>query len=94
MILQHVCHGILYSLPRSRIYLVNRLEGMVERIHNTKKQLLFKHVFPVCNKLMDEYRAEIMPHVVSLFVRLYEIMGNNMFSHLSKFKEVRELIAK
>ena len=43
---------------------------------------------------MDEYKAEVMPHVVSLFIRMYDIMGNNMFSHLSKFKEVRELIAK
>lgn len=73
---------------------MNQLEKMVEDIHNSKKQLLFKHVFPVCNKLMDEYKAEIMPHVVSLFVTMYEVMGNNMFSHLSKFKEVRELIGK
>ena len=35
-----------------------------------------------------------MPHVINFFVQMYEIMGNNMFSHVSKFKEVRELIGK
>ena len=35
---------------------------------------------------MDEYKAELMPHVVSLFIRMYDVMGNNMFSHLTKFK--------
>lgn len=30
-----------------------------------------------------------MPHVVNLFDKLYEIMGNAMFGHLTKFKEVR-----
>jgi hypothetical protein len=35
-----------------------------------------------------------MPHVINFFVKMYEIMGNNMFSHVSKFKEVRELIGK
>ena len=29
MVLQHLCHGILYALPKSRIYLVNKLETMV-----------------------------------------------------------------
>jgi hypothetical protein len=43
---------------------------------------------------MEEYKAELMPHVVLLFDKLYDIMGNLMFSHLTKFKEVRELISK
>lgn len=43
---------------------------------------------------MDEYKAELMPHVVNVFSHMYDIMGNNMFSHITKFKEVRELIAK
>ena len=43
---------------------------------------------------MEEYKAELMPYVVNLFVKLYDIMGNQMFSHLTKFKEVRELIDK
>ena len=38
---------------------------------------------------MDEYKSDLMPHVVILFDTLYEIMGNAMFGHLSKFKEVR-----
>ena len=52
-ILQQICQGILYSLPKSRIYLLNKLQDYVEEIHNDRKQLLFKHVFPVLNKLMD-----------------------------------------
>lgn len=43
---------------------------------------------------MDEYKAELMPHVVNVFSHMYDIIGNNMFSHITKFKEVRELIAK
>jgi hypothetical protein len=43
---------------------------------------------------MDEYKSELMPHVIVLFEKLYELMGNGMFGHLSKFKEVRELIDK
>jgi hypothetical protein len=53
LMLQHVCHGILYTLPRSRLYLLVQLEGLLESIHEHKKQLLFKHVFPLLNKLMD-----------------------------------------
>lgn len=84
----------MFSLPKSRVYLVNKLRTLVSSIHAERKQLLFKHVFPTLNKLMDEYKSELMPHVINLFVELYEVMGNNMFSHLAKFKEVRELIAK
>ena len=87
--MQFLCHGILYSLPKSRIYLVNRLTEMLSTIHDEKKQLLYKNVFPFLNKLMDEYKSDLMPHVVILFDKLYEIMGNAMFGHLSKFKEVR-----
>jgi len=36
----------------------------------------------------------MMPHVIIMFEKLYELMGNAMFGHLSKFKEVRELIDK
>lgn len=93
-ILPHLCHGIQYALPKSRIALVNKLQMLIEPIFNERKQLLYKYVFPVLNKLMDEYRAELMPHVVNLFVHMYDILGNNMFSHITKFKEVRELIAK
>lgn len=92
--MQFLCHGILYSLPRSRIYLVNKLTEHLEFIHDEKRQLLYKNVFPLLNKLMEEYKAELMPHVVLLFDKLYEIMGNAMFGHLAKFKEVRELINK
>lgn len=52
LILQHVCHGILYSLPKSRIFLLVKLQDQIESIHNERKQLLFKHVFPLLNKLM------------------------------------------
>lgn len=81
-----MCQGILYSLPKSRIYLIIKLQELAPQIHSEKKQLLFKHVFPVLNKLMDEYKAELMPHVVNLFSILYDVMGNNMFSHITKFK--------
>lgn len=56
-ILQHICQGILYSLPKSRIYLLNKLQDQIEGIHNERKQLLFKYVFPLLNKLMDEYKS-------------------------------------
>jgi hypothetical protein len=35
---------------------------------------------------MDEYKSELMPTVVGVFDKLYELMGNQMFSHLTKFK--------
>jgi hypothetical protein len=89
LLLQFICHGILYALPRSRVWLVDQLNEQLEPIFNSKKQLLFKHVFPVLNKLMEEYKSELMPHVVLVFDRLYELMGNQMYGHLAKFKEVR-----
>lgn len=87
--MQFLCHGILYSLPKSRIHLLNELTSQLEFIHDEKRQLLYKNVFPLLNKLMEEYKAELMPHVVVLFDKMYEIMGNAMFGHLTKFKEVR-----
>lgn len=71
LILQHLCHGILYALPKSRLYLLVQLETMLEAIHDRRKQLLFKHVFPLLNKLMDEYKTELMPIVCTVFDRLY-----------------------
>jgi hypothetical protein len=53
VILQHLCHGIMYSLPKSRIYLLNILKDKVQDIHDKRKQLLFKYVFPLMNKLME-----------------------------------------
>lgn len=94
LILPHLCQGIQYSLPKSRVVLLNRLEDLIDPIYKQRKQLLYKYVFPLLNKLMDEYKTELMPHVVNIFSHMYEIMGNNMFSHITKFKEVRELIAK
>ena len=43
---------------------------------------------------MDEFKTELMPTVISVFDKLYELLGNLMFNHLTKFKEVRELIQK
>ena len=94
LIMQYLCHGILYTLPRSRIYLLQQLEACLEDVYSKKKQLLFKSVFPLLNKLMDEYKTELMPTVITVFDKLYELMGNLMFNHLTKFKEVRDLIEK
>ena len=94
LIMQYLCHGILYALPRSRVYLLQRLEGTLEDIYDRKRQLLFKSVFPVLNKLMEEYKTELMPYVITVFDKLYELMGNLMFNHLTKFKEVRDLIQR
>jgi hypothetical protein len=44
------------------------------------------------NKLMDEYKTEMMQYVVGVFTKLHDLMGNQMYSHLTKFKEVKELI--
>ena len=55
---------------------------------------MYKNIFPLINKLLDEYKTDLMSHVVNMLDRLYNIMGNAMFSHISKFKEVRELIGK
>lgn len=32
-ILPHLCHGILYALPKSRIMLVNKLQELIEPIY-------------------------------------------------------------
>ena len=32
--------------------------------------------------------------VCTVFDRLYELLGNLMFNHLTKFKQVREMIQK
>lgn len=92
-ILQYLSHGILYSLPKSRVHLLNKLKDKLEHIYDKKRQLLFKYVFPLMNKLMEEYKSEMIPSIVALFNKLYELMGNQMYSHLTKFKEVKELIS-
>ena len=91
-LLQYITHGILYSLPKSRVYLLNKLKEKTDEIHEKKKQLLFKYVFPLMNKLMDEYKSEMIPSMIAFFNKLYDCMGNQMYSHLTKFKEVKELV--
>ncbi len=91
-LLQYLTHGILYSLPKSRVYLLNKLREKIEEIHEKRKQLLFKYVFPLMNKLMDEYKSEMIPNMIAFFNKLHDSMGNQMYSHLTKFKEVKELV--
>ena len=84
--LQYLSHGVMYSLPKSRVYLLNKLKDKLEEIHEKRKQLLFKYVFPLMNKLMEEYKSEMIPSMIGCFNRLYDCMGNQMYSHLTKFK--------
>lgn len=44
------------------------------------------------NKLMDEYKSDMVPSMISFFNKLFDLMGNQMYSHLTKFKQVKELI--
>ena len=76
----------MYALPKSRVYLITKLRDKVEDIHEKKKQLLFKFVFPLLNKLMEEYKSEMLPSINGVFSKLFELMGNQMYSHLTKFK--------
>ena len=76
----------MYALPKSRVYLITKLRDKVEDIHEKKKQLLFKFVFPLLNKLMEEYKSEMLPSMNGVFSKLFELMGNQMYSHLTKFK--------
>ena len=66
LFIQYFCQGMLYALPRSRVYLVDQLSDLLETIYEEKRQLMYKNIFPLLNKLLDEYKTDLIPHVVNL----------------------------
>ena len=38
---------------------------------------------------MDEFKSDMVQSIILFFNKLFDIMGNQMYSHLTKFKQVK-----
>ena len=60
LILQHWCFGCLFSLPKSREFLLIRLIRLINKVNETKSALMTKHVLPMLDRLLDDKKTEIV----------------------------------
>ncbi len=92
LLLQHLCHGCLYSLPKSRTNLLCKLNKFVEPIYQNRMPLINKHIIPTINKLLEENKPEFTPLVVDLCRNLYQYLGEDLYLGISKPNVVRALV--
>lgn len=79
LLLQHLCHGCLYSLPKSRAILLLRLNRLLQPLcDNNRASLVSKHVMPLITKLVEEGYAGVGEVVRTL----YGCMGEEMVGQL------------
>jgi RecG-like helicase len=92
LLLQHLCHGCLYSLPKSKGNLLNKLIRFLEPIYQNRNSLVNKHIIPMLNKLIDENKAEFSPVVLEICRKLISLMGEDFYLSISKPNVVRDLM--
>lgn len=92
LLLQHLCHGCLYSLPKSKANLLNKLIRLLEAIYQSRQPLIGKHIVPMLNKLVDENKAEYTPMVVEISRRLLAYLGEEFYVAVAKPNVIRDLL--
>jgi len=71
----------LYSPPKARPMMVDKLRELSTSVYAAKPQLVVKHAVPTAFRLLEDNRAELRTGSVQLLRMLHVLLGPALFDH-------------
>lgn len=83
-IIQPVASCVLYSPPKARPVMIDRLSEISRLLYPTKPQLVIKHTVPATFRLVEDLRTELRPNLILLLRSLRALLGEEFVQHLQR----------
>jgi len=83
-LVQPFANCVLYSPPKARPVMVDKLRELSTSVYAAKPQLVIKHSLPTAFRLLEDNRAELRTGTVQLLRMLHVLLGPALFEHAQK----------
>ena len=83
-LIQPFANCVLYSPPKARPMMVDKLRELATSVYAAKPQLVVKHAVPTAFRLLEDNRADLRAGTVQLIRVLHVLLGPSLFEHAHK----------
>ena len=83
-LIQPFSNCVLYSPPKARPAMVDKLRELSTSLYAAKPQLVVKHALPTAFRLLEDNRADLRGGTVALLRSLHVMLGPLLFEHAQR----------
>ena len=83
-LVQPFANCALYSPPKARPLMIDKLRELSTSVYTSKPQLVIKHAVPTAFRLLEDNRADLRPGTVQLLRVLYVLLGQSLLDQAQK----------
>ena len=83
-LIQPFANCALYSPPKARPSMIDRLRELATSLYPAKPQLVVKHALPTAFRLLEDNRADMRTGTVQLLRTLHVLLGSQLFEHAQR----------
>lgn len=80
-LMQPFANCVLYSPPKARPMMIDKLRELSTSVYAAKPQLVIKHVLPTAWRLLEDNRADLRTNTVQLLRILHVLLGPALLEH-------------
>lgn len=83
-LIQPFANCSLYSPPKARPVMIDKLRELATSLYPSKPQLVVKHALPTAFRLLEDNRADLRMGTVQLLRVLHVLLGPTLFEHAQR----------
>jgi len=83
-LVQPFANCALYSPPKARPLMIDKLRELSTSVYTSKPQLVIKHAVPTAFRLLEDNRADLRPGTVQLLRVLHVLLGQSLLDQAQK----------
>jgi len=83
-LVQPFANCVLYSPPKARPMMVDKLRELCTSVYAAKPQLVVKHAVPTAFRLLEDNRADLRTGTTQLLRMLHVLLGPGLLEHAQK----------
>ena len=83
-LVQPFSNCVLYSPPKARPAMIDRLRELITSLYSSRPQLVVKHAVPTAFRLLEDNRADLRTGTVQLLRTLHVLLGPALFEHAQR----------
>ena len=80
-LIQPFANCVLYSPPKARPAMIDKLRELSTSLYPSKPALVVKHALPTAFRLLEDNRADLRTGTVQLLRMLHVLLGPSLFEH-------------
>ena len=83
-LIQPFANCVLYSPPKARPAMIDKLRELSTSLYPSRPQLVVKHALPTAFRLLEDNRADLRTGTVQLLRMLHVLLGPTLFDHAQR----------